>query len=315
MSDHIGPQWQHTEFQKKLDSVSKPISRVAVCLYGCYRTGDYCLPYHLDFFKSPNVTFDFFGVTKNVDEYTVDNHLRNQGIKKINNPYISVKNILGERLKGFKIVDEEKEKTHNINRSFIFSQIYESVLLKSDFELKYNFKYDLVWVVRWDIVFRNLKFIDEFIQKLNSETLNEKLKQGYGVLDRRCFVDTLGISKWFNPIVPGFQDLFLCANSANIDMLSDEFLNFTKYPDWTSSDFTEGNFLDHDIDGHEGLTVALYNSNLHITPLTMEDNHPMYTIVRPYADLSKNMYDGNNFHELVSYWINGYPPDSSDNIQ
>lgn len=310
-----GPEWQRDQFEKLLKNKKKPITRIAVCLYGCYRTGEYCLPYLLDFFKSPNVTFDFFGATKNINEYTVDAHMREQGIKEVPNPYISIKRILGNKLKGFKLVDEETEKNHNINRSYIFSQMYDSILLKSNFEMEHDFKYDLVWVCRWDVVYRNIEFIDALVQKLNSETYEEILNKGYGMLDRRCFVDTLGSVKGFNPALPGFQDLFFCANSANIDILADEFLNFTKYPDWKPTDIIHGNFLDHDIDGHEGLGVALYNTKLHITQLTLPHHHSGYIIIRPYVDLSKNLYDDNNFDEALGYWMNGYPKDLPDDTE
>ena len=41
--------------------------RIAVCMYGQYRTGDYLEPYFVEFFKNKyNFLFEYFAYIKNV---------------------------------------------------------------------------------------------------------------------------------------------------------------------------------------------------------------------------------------------------------
>ena len=56
----------------------KGCKRIAVCMYGQYRTGDYLVPYFIEFFKNKyNVQVDFFCSSKETRSYLNSPHERN----------------------------------------------------------------------------------------------------------------------------------------------------------------------------------------------------------------------------------------------
>lgn len=123
--------------------------RIAVCLSGQPRTFQYCAENIKQFF-SGDYQVDFFGHSWNTDSYKISSNLRDT----IHQPadFSNLKSAID--LMDFK---EFKIGVLDPKKSYVESLFYSAYIcnhLKKQYEQKNNFKYDIVFKTRFDVIFK-----------------------------------------------------------------------------------------------------------------------------------------------------------------
>jgi hypothetical protein len=159
------------------------IKNIAVCLYGRFGTGEYCAPNILKFFKTNhNVNVDFFCATKDYNNYyhTVaecPDDIKRLDINDLTNK-LSVYNPKGIAISTLEEDEGRRGQYHPKSTGHLFSQICESIMLKSDYESHNDMQYDVVFVTRYDVLFApdHFDYLDHYITWHNNEFDNTKLE-------------------------------------------------------------------------------------------------------------------------------------------
>jgi len=131
--------------------------KIAICLSGQFRTGEYALPSLLNFFQGHDC--DYFCHSwqdNNLRLATPDRHRKSLDTidSKFDKDYIE--STLQELLKPKKIVIEEnshKDAKYVGPWSELFYSLMMANWLKKEYEVENNFKYDLVVKTRYDFVY------------------------------------------------------------------------------------------------------------------------------------------------------------------
>lgn len=141
--------------------------KIAVCMYGCWRTGDKCIDYIKDFFDCNNseVQVDFFCSIKSVDQYLnvnkhkiydhkLDDNEIETIISKLNNTVVPKSiNIL---------IDDENSSVLQKK----LSGIIDSVFLKKKYEVENNIEYDITVAIRYDTIVIPSSYFKNFVTGL-----------------------------------------------------------------------------------------------------------------------------------------------------
>jgi len=217
------------------------IKKIAVCMYGQYRTGDICIDFLKKFYDMPGYQVDFFCSLKPYStSYTrkAFNKKNNRQILHIDkeNKEIIQKNIstIKNKLnpKKFKLYTIEYEsELKNIDKSIVHSKVLagwvDSLMLKTMYEVEQNITYDMVVMQRYDVIIYPKEVFKAMVRTLD----------GVCVSNRNTFRTNNKDFLIFDPIQfyrkqPGIfsyanaQDLWTVGFGTALDTLAYEALNY-----------------------------------------------------------------------------------------
>ena len=145
--------------------------RIALCLFGLYRSFDKVWPIMYKNLIEPNEEnnqIDIFICTSNL--YNHKTRFKVDKISYLNKDNIlsEIKNLIGKYLKKIEIIDDSQMAGDASNRKHYWisraGKIYKTLKLKSDYEKENNFKYDIVILHRFDIVFAQWQLCDKYYE-------------------------------------------------------------------------------------------------------------------------------------------------------
>lgn len=284
----------------------KGVKRVAVCLYGLYRTGDYVLPYLKDHFASESIQVDFFCSSRTFEEYRttgekVDlvNQERNTLLNKLSmlNPC------------AVEILDSDTVKLHSWGGRTEKSMA-DAIMLKQNHEAQNNFNYDVVVLSRYDVVpnprshYRgdNGTWLNRIVDRVNKLTYGQP--QDRDPIANSCnnwmVTHTQAWGLTHSPFSDSAHDYMLWGSSIAMDLMAAEYLKMihSVHPNKNRLDkVLSGGSLRHI---HMNLGAVLRrNSTTILSHLKIGS-----TIVRPYADLTLNALDYNDYLKIQNTFVN-----------
>lgn len=144
------------------------IKRVAICFYGCYRSGDYTLPKLKQWFSSNTVDVDIFCSIKDYDDFSNAWNYESDNTKTDISDKLKFLNP-----KRISILTQEDDASifHSTQQRGVYS-IVDSIMQKQIYEMETNTEYDLVFVLRYDMIFRfpEESILDRVIKQVESFT-------------------------------------------------------------------------------------------------------------------------------------------------
>ena len=243
--------------------------RIAVCMYGQYRTGDYLLPYYKEFFKNNyNVEVDFFCSVKLTRSYmNSDVELNN---KTANIDTVWDKDTLHSKLenniltpKSVNVISPEQEVLLE-RPGQLFHGIADSIKLKLTYEIKNNFIYDLVFICRYDVLTHPMKLIDYIIPWYNELTIDDYSKIFPGNrLSNFLVGDYRTNGEGVIDSYTGINDLFIWGSSQTADLIMFEIMRLLQQcMNKDNNTITAHDMISDLLDGHNGLSIMLRRSNI-----------------------------------------------------
>jgi len=304
----------------------KGCKRIAVCMYGQYRTGDYLVPYFIEFFKNKyNVQVDFFCSSKETRSYLNSPHERNNNTDNVQQVWN--KKDLTEKLQNSKlqpkavnVISQEEEEDLFHGWMKLFNGIADSIKLKVTHELKNNFTYDLVFVCRYDVVTAPMHIVDRTIRWYDNIT-KLQYKNVFGdSLTNFVVAEHIQHDDLIYQSVPGIQDLFFYGSNESINLLMNEIIRaLTHYLNQDNR-----GLLVHDslvmFDGHAGLDFMFRKNNTGVsgcfpvfegeesvfkgqTETWMEPDRVFITVVREFFDLSLDPTKIESVQAHADQWV------------
>ena len=207
----------------------KSCQRIAICLYGQYRTGDYLLPYFKALSEQTNCVVDFFCSTKEQNYYrfskSAEVHKRN-----LNNIQYVDKEILKEKIissginvKSINVVSDnadEKFREARIERNGLFYTMADSLNLKTLYEAEHGFVYDIVLLTRYDAFIGPVDMLEYLRTWYNNSTTDTFEKDfNYALMNNWLIAHPM-----FSALTTttGLQDILTIGSSVSMDMISTE---------------------------------------------------------------------------------------------
>lgn len=319
------------------------IKNIAVLVYGQYRTGDLTLPYIKKFYENKyNVNVDFFVSLKSGTSYANNSMY----IEKHNNRYHiepsndganvnTINKILNPVSLNVISSDDEPPEFHGrSNLSRVVTGFVDVVRLKQIHENQNNFKYDMVFLQRFDVFMHSPALVDATINWYNDVSINEFCRTFMTPKKSFMFVEnipTVDFGYTFNVTV---QDLVMWGSSLAFDLMMFEALAVPK-PD-SPADILDLNIrssynpINNNICGHVGyanfmksasvcqsLTLPKFTTTDHprlVSPSNIERHKTVssplngirYTVVRPSVldTLGKDidLTDAATFNKVFKIW-------------
>lgn len=197
---------------KPRQKIRKPIHRIAVCFAGQWRTTDSLIEYTRDWFKECGCNIDFYMYTKSYTTKAGSDEvvwLDEDAIQE------RVQGVLGDDLEDLVIVDEPTRYENGFNA--VFHNINNVLHMKSMGERRKKIVYDLVWVMRPDILLNIPNYHTKFIQWLNRGNWGDVLEteNAHDTVFMKQFVGTTSGS-----IASEYDDSIMCGSSAAMDKLA-----------------------------------------------------------------------------------------------
>lgn len=284
------------------------MNKIAVCLFGQYRTGDYVLPRIKKHFDIPGVEVDWFCSFKSSTNYE-----RYQGFHDKYAP--------GEVI----IPDCEKIKQHLINElnpkaisivsddckiyddvtveRFLTSKMLlgwiDSTMLKQRYELEHGFQYDMVFVLRYDVMIGPIDWPKAILDTFRDKPFEEVHKITNS--SKEWIITTkLWNSQAFAwpPLTTAVQDLCFAGTSLAVDFMTAEMVNFvvkTNKQEPIIYDFVDGHCIYGFIADLCGVDVVSHDK--------IENVNMFWAVVRPDADLSLDVFSDEAFCHNVDLWF------------
>jgi len=322
------------------------IKNIAVCLYGRFGTGEYCSPSLLEFFKTThNVNVDFFCATKDYDNYyTAHYESTPDDIKRLDindlTTKLSVYNPTDTIISTFE-EDERRRGHHPLSNGHMSSQISDSIMLKSKYEVNNDMQYDIVFVTRYDILIKhglhNVDdlYLDHYITWHNNEFINKKYELFSNDSEAWMFASMMGgnpggLSEVFRSI---YQDMLFFGSSMSMDLIAANALMITSDQQPVTNKKTH---IYPDIyrrNGHEGLGYIFRKSNISVSHYPCFDpigillkpidghlvNPIRYTPIRAFGDMNFPANSNESFNRNCWIWSNDLPftqsPDYINELQ
>lgn len=146
------------------------IKRIAVCLYGTYRTGDWVLPYLKEALSSDLCEVDFFCSVKDFDYYKVSNALNTN--PKVHYDSTELNRKLTDILqpKRINVITEDIEANYVLGNNGTAFGMSDAILQKQIYEAENNISYDIVFVTRYDALPApegNRSLVDRIVRYFN----------------------------------------------------------------------------------------------------------------------------------------------------
>lgn len=153
--------------------------KIAICFSGLLRNFNKIYPYIKKNFIDPNQEHELhiFACTSKFDERKDRFKAVKKQVLDINKIENILKNNFGDLLKDFYIYDDQKvikqikkEYCKRNDRNYSrFHKIYKVLQLKSEYEQKHNFKYDVVVFHRFDVIFTDWNTANLYYENKNIE--------------------------------------------------------------------------------------------------------------------------------------------------
>jgi|TARA_B100001105_G_scaffold255405_1_gene254651 hypothetical protein len=301
--------------------------RIAVCMYGQYRTGDYLLPYYKEFFKNNyNVEVDFFCSVKLTRSYmNSDVELNN---KTANIDTVWNKDTLHSKLennilkpKSVNVILPEQEVLLE-RYGQLFHGLADSIKLKLTYEIENNFIYDLVFICRYDVLTHPMDLIDYIIPWYNELTIEDYSKIFPGnKLSNFLVGDYRTSGGGVIDSYTGINDLFIWGSSQTADLIMFEIMRLLQQcMNKDNNTITAHDMISDQLDGHNGLSIMLRRSNIgfsRIKPIIKNnwlyfvhrwgmDEHIRVTVVREFFDLTLDPTYVSTWDNHSKAWANDH---------
>lgn len=251
--------------------------KVAICMYGQWRSGDICLPYLKKFFSNTaGAEVDFFCSVKkynspaNRPDLNAKHFYTDSKIIEIKEKLISTLNV-----KKIKIYSDPDYLYGGFLR---YTGIIDAVMLKRTYEVENNIEYDLVFLCRYDTLVRPLEYFKELISTL-TKVENLKIFRRFNH-NEYCVKDIIFSNEMeyyshnFNTVAENspefnvfssiflgkktYTDLLLFGTNSAIDIMCDVFLDIITFSDIVELEKNK------DIDLHCAISRAYKNTPLQI---------------------------------------------------
>lgn len=251
--------------------------RIAVCLYGQYRTGDYCLPWITKQFAFAKT--EYFVHTKNYSTEP-NNGMPNPRVRLPQEIHKNLVSKIGPHLRDYKVVGLEDDEKFSASKgrwhyASMFNSLQQAVYMALARHISEPF--DLIVVQRLDTL------VGPRVDGLAS-IADRMSKTPHSVF-------SMNPEMRFMPegMQHGIHDVFLAGQPRSINLLVAQTFEATSTPrsnDWARFLFEGPNVF---------LNKAARASNLHVRPTGLG-----FAIVRTTADLSQSVFDSYQYHER--YW-------------
>ena len=320
-----------SQIQELLASVSrKKISNIAVCMFGSYRTGNYCIPNIADFFKNDKgVNVDYFCAFKDYDSFYTSDPVTDDEykFKKLDTDDIILNLKKHFNLKDFKISTIEQDTARRgsewpFSSSYLFSSYCDSIMLKSKYEAENDFIYDLVFLLRYDVLLSRWQrntFINNLIDVHDGYTYRQRMKDFGSMSDRIIFAHH--IEKTYGELNKGFQDMVLCGTSLGVDAMASGCLWLARDQNLTNKK-NHVHLYEQIVDGHDGLNIIFSKNNITVSPFLYKNTHGMPHIICPTLvrsrrdlDLTLDPLSDAAFEYHMNGWIPDRPGSTSDEVK
>jgi hypothetical protein len=247
----------------------KSCQRIAICLYGQYRSGDYVLPYFKTLSEQTDCVVDFFCSTKEQNYYkfsrsaTVHNKDMDN-IQYVDEEIIKKKIIAsGINAKTINVLSnsaDEKFREADVERNGLFYTMADSINLKTLYEAEHGFVYDIVLLTRYDALIGPIDMLEYLKTWYNTATTNTFEKDfSYSLMNNWLIANPLTINQDLENPTTGLQDILTIGSSVSMDMISTEL-----------SMIMQGNLnpkaskpiLAEQFCGHSGLNYAVHSAGI-----------------------------------------------------
>jgi hypothetical protein len=326
------------------------IKNIAVCLYGRFGTGEYCAPSILKFFKNTlGVNVDFFCATKDYDNYYTTNYktihaggtdIERLDISDLTNK-LSVYNPKDIAISTLE-EDERRRGAHPSSNGHMFSQMSNSIMLKSKYEVNNDMQYDVVFVTRYDILIKHgidtttdNFYLDHYIAWHNNEFINKQYDLFSNTSKAWMFSHQMGknpghLSEVFRNI---YQDMLFFGSSLAMDLFAANALLITSDQHHKTNKKTHIYPDLYRRDGHEGLGYIFRKSNISVSICPSFDlngimmytidnriqNNIWYVPVRAFGEMNFAATSIEAFNRNCWIWSNSVPytecPDYIEELQ
>ena len=265
------------------------VKRIAVCLYGCYRTGDYVLPWLKKSLTHPDVHVDYFCSARNYDEYRTLIRQKPEKIYRSDDELIEKLSILNPT--SVEIQDYEITEKYN-GASATEKSMADAIMLKQIHEATTGIEYDIVLLARYDTLAAPLDNLAKHLA-----TMGSLLTYGPSYHEKDLICNARGA--WIgthrqqhglvhSPWADSVHDYFVVGSSVAMDIIAMEFLKQIKP---NKENYKSGITLRHI---HMTLGTIIRQQDIQ----TMECMFVRSTIIRPYADLTLDPTIPINFNKL-----------------
>jgi hypothetical protein len=300
--------------------------RIAVCMYGQYRTGDYLEPYFVEFFKNKyNVQVDFFCSSKETRSYLNSPRETKNDTSDLTQEWNKedlTKKLQNSKLqpKAVNVVSNEEETDLFHGWMKLFNGIADSIRLKVAHELRNNITYDLVFVCRYDVITGPMHLVDRIIHWYDTTT-KLTYKNIFGDnLKNFVVAEVMQHNDLIYQSVPGLQDLFFFGSNESVNLLMNEIIRtITHYLNQDNE-----NLSVHDpmvgFDGHAGLNLMFRKNNTGIskcfpvfrneesvfagqTETWVDTDRVFITVVREFFDLSLDPTKPETLQAHADAWV------------
>lgn len=296
--------------------------RVAVCMYGQWRTGDKCKEYIKNFYNIDDVDVDFFCSVKNYDLYTTTKE--DLGTDVLNDTELEYTIKYAYSPKKFNLIRFQDD--INVGAVPQVTGLVDSINLKRLYELEQGIKYDITVIQRYDAFMSPANYFHMFTDYIKKYNASEKLvltaqasaesvKDRLFIEDFDCLKSPHGIDSVHYTMI-SHVDYYMIGLNAAIDSLCNSLIKYLYCvrPSLNSISLRQ-------IDFHASITWAIHDSligtysmpKVFFTPsgqkiklFDTQDNVsngssycPEIIIVRPTIDVSNMNIYSRHSHSII----------------
>lgn len=210
----------------------KPCVRIAICLYGQYRSGDYVLPYFKTLSEQTDCVVDFFCSTKKQNYYKFSRSAKVHNKDMDNIQYVDeelIKNKIiasGINVKTINVLSntaDEKFREAEVERNGLFYTMADSINLKTLYEAEHGFVYDIVLLTRYDALIGPIDMLEYLRIWYNNATTDTFEKDfNYSLMNNWLIACPMNIDQQVLNPSTGLQDILTIGSSVSMDMISTE---------------------------------------------------------------------------------------------
>lgn len=248
---------------------TKPCSRVAVCLYGQYRTGDFVLPELAKTFSSsnPSVQVDWFASVKCSKSYShsATEHKKYNGniVDRLDLSVEELQNKLDTAPVKFaktNIIEMDyDERVGGIKWGKLFHAVADVIHLKQMHEIENNYVYDIVILTRFDVVPHTDNALERMINWYNGISDNEFRVCFNGAKFNNWIATDLMGDGLASGGMSGVQDYFTWGGSQAYDILYTTMLDLLRTMKRVRTNSVSHHGVQSSYDGHVGFNLASKN--------------------------------------------------------
>jgi hypothetical protein len=291
--------------------------RMAVCLYGQYRIGDYLLSWikHVYDLSKFDIHVDFFVSIKEFNSY---NPYTRHDIKSVDDLYefnseearLGIYNIL-PNVRKFNIIPRDIDYNAMHSNTPVSSGIFDSLMLKQEYELENDIEYDFVFMQRFDCQFMPFDLPNLIVEFLNGLTLHDYMKITTST-NFNFIMANLIPPTTLDPPFRQIQDLFMFGTNSAWDNVAAEIPNIfsSNTPEFKYKDIYHRPIV-YRRNAHTTLYEAMISAHVEILPIgtiyTHNNIHEYetikYNVIRDTFDLTLDPFDSDTFYHFRDLWV------------